>query len=372
MDGKNASGRKVSLLNNEPSTFKPAPRLNDHSRTTSCSSQMSRGDSDSSQSSNIPSPTFSPISPRLARLDSTSSQSTGRDTPSPMTPSYPYDAFEQSKTISPYDSYYHQNVSNYPAMPQPQDAVSQPYYHLPARHISNSRMDAATYPIMTRPTLDTQFSFAPSEPTSPISPISTLATPTVPPPSGNSTTTASSSSNSIKKKYPCPHAHRYSCPDTFTTSGHAARHGKKHTGEKNITCPTCHKAFTRKDNMKQHERTHKAAGSRNTDPAARVPPNGPLASSQTARATRRKASTNVGPPTGSDSMDFETEGDQDTTVHESRPHIQRSALSEAMTMSGLLLDTMAESRPGSSSNGSERGKGDSPSGGLDALAMAAS
>ncbi|KAI4145456.1 MAG: hypothetical protein LQ340_006280 [Diploschistes diacapsis] len=60
-----------------------------------------------------------------------------------------------------------------------------------------------------------------------------------------------------KKKYPCPHAQKYSCADTFTTSGHAARHGKKHTGEKNIRCPVCDKAFTRKDNMKQHERTHR-------------------------------------------------------------------------------------------------------------------
>ncbi|KAK5104240.1 hypothetical protein LTS08_002127 [Lithohypha guttulata] len=46
-------------------------------------------------------------------------------------------------------------------------------------------------------------------------------------------------------------------PSTFTTSGHAARHGKKHTGEKGVHCPVCDKAFTRKDNMKQHERTHK-------------------------------------------------------------------------------------------------------------------
>ncbi|KAL6717857.1 hypothetical protein ACLMJK_003942 [Lecanora helva] len=80
-------------------------------------------------------------------------------------------------------------------------------------------------------------------------------------------------STSTKKKYPCPHATRYSCTDTFTTSGHAARHGKKHTGEKNILCPTCNKAFTRKDNMKQHERTHKSSdrGSRSGSAAAESP-----------------------------------------------------------------------------------------------------
>lgn len=60
-----------------------------------------------------------------------------------------------------------------------------------------------------------------------------------------------------KNKYPCPYAQSHNCSATFTTSGHAARHGKKHTGEKGVHCPICDKAFTRKDNMKQHERTHK-------------------------------------------------------------------------------------------------------------------
>jgi Zinc finger, C2H2 type len=70
-----------------------------------------------------------------------------------------------------------------------------------------------------------------------------------------------------KNKYPCPYASSHHCPATFTTSGHAARHGKKHTGEKGVHCPVCNKAFTRKDNMKQHERTHKgsASGSNSDD-----------------------------------------------------------------------------------------------------------
>ena len=62
-----------------------------------------------------------------------------------------------------------------------------------------------------------------------------------------------------KNKYPCPYAASHNCDATFTTSGHAARHGKKHTGEKGVRCPTCDKAFTRKDNMKQHQRTHKVS-----------------------------------------------------------------------------------------------------------------
>lgn len=60
-----------------------------------------------------------------------------------------------------------------------------------------------------------------------------------------------------KHKYPCPFAASHACQATFTTSGHAARHGKKHTGEKSVHCPVCNKAFTRKDNMKQHRRTHR-------------------------------------------------------------------------------------------------------------------
>ncbi|KAG8533230.1 uncharacterized protein KY384_002013 [Bacidia gigantensis] len=88
-------------------------------------------------------------------------------------------------------------------------------------------------------------------------------------PSKSAAANSPSNSNAAgppKKKYPCPHATAFNCSDTFTTSGHAARHGKKHTGEKNVQCPTCGKAFTRKDNMKQHERTHKGANAHSTAP----------------------------------------------------------------------------------------------------------
>lgn len=51
-------------------------------------------------------------------------------------------------------------------------------------------------------------------------------------------------------------AKQVGCTDYFTTSGHAARHAKKHTGKKDAFCPECNKAFTRKDNMEQHRRTH--------------------------------------------------------------------------------------------------------------------
>lgn len=69
-----------------------------------------------------------------------------------------------------------------------------------------------------------------------------------------------------KNKYPCPYAASHACTATFTTSGHAARHGKKHTGEKSVHCPVCNKAFTRKDNMKQHRRTHRSPTDEPTSP----------------------------------------------------------------------------------------------------------
>ena len=66
-------------------------------------------------------------------------------------------------------------------------------------------------------------------------------------------------------------AKQVGCTDYFTTSGHAARHAKKHTGKKDAYCPECNKAFTRKDNMEQHRRTHQngrgASRSNNGDEA---------------------------------------------------------------------------------------------------------
>lgn len=77
-------------------------------------------------------------------------------------------------------------------------------------------------------------------------------------PSRVSTVSAQSNQKPAQKKnqYPCPMAKQIGCTDFFTTSGHAARHAKKHTGKKDAFCPECNKAFTRKDNMEQHRRTH--------------------------------------------------------------------------------------------------------------------
>ncbi|KAK1058288.1 hypothetical protein LTR74_013489 [Friedmanniomyces endolithicus] len=86
-------------------------------------------------------------------------------------------------------------------------------------------------------------------------------------------TTSSAKSHAKKNQYPCPLAKQIGCNDFFTTSGHAARHAKKHTGKKDAFCPECKKAFTRKDNMEQHRRTHqngRGAPRSNNGDAAKV------------------------------------------------------------------------------------------------------
>ena len=126
-----------------------------------------------------------------------------------------------------------------------------------------------------------------------VAPGTSTATQTAKSDKATATTPTSATSKLPKKKYPCPHAAKYSCSDTFTTSGHAARHGKKHTGEKNIHCPTCNKAFTRKDNMKQHERTHKNARSDappESDPAAPNPK--PATTPRSRRAAPKSSDSN--------------------------------------------------------------------------------
>lgn len=375
MEVINASGRKVSLLNDEPPAYfsYSRPQLSDHSRKSSYSTQMSRDASVSSHNSSLASPAHSPRPTRqLHRFDSTSSQGT-LNTPSPMTPTYPFDPLDHNKTMS-RDSYYRSNGPYY--APQPQENVQQPYYNISSR--DELLMDSV-YPSLGPP-LQTHFQYPLPESSTPISPQSTLQTPVAATPTSVPSATASNTNGSKigKKKYPCPHAVRYSCTDTFTTSGHAARHGKKHTGEKNIFCPTCNKAFTRKDNMKQHERTHKVAGRDG------VPSSPTAISNPTRRARTSKTQSTIAESTPQMSADVEMEDQEseysgDPPVRSTRPQMRRSGLTEELQYShrksNLSVDTdLAEgSRPNfqrTFSGGSQDGEGESP--GLDALAMAAS
>lgn len=139
-------------------------------------------------------------------------------TPSPATPDFPFDQTLGSSMMFSQHFYSGQKESSSVHPPIPQSASPAPYSTLP---------------------VNSQVPYFPSN--------------------GNVSTDLPSANGQQKSKrnqYPCPLAKHYSCPDYFTTSGHAARHAKKHTGKKDAICPDCNKAFTRKDNMEQHRRTH--------------------------------------------------------------------------------------------------------------------
>ena len=281
-----AFGRKVSLLNDtdgplhKSSPSHPSPkdrslsRSNtfNFSRKSSYSSQMSHCSESSNTSlseNNYESPAYSPglrPTPQLLRFNSSSTQhSVSLQTPSPTSPSYQIDPMDQSKTFtgSQSDPYFRPSTGPYFATPQhPLPGTSQS----PNLFSSLDSPQAFTLNEPYVPLQPQAVQFAPYAtdliPTPPLNLTSPTAavTPASSTPDKNGTAAANAANNGAKpakKKYPCPHAQKYNCTDTFTTSGHAARHGKKHTGEKNIRCPVCDKAFTRKDNMKQHERTHR-------------------------------------------------------------------------------------------------------------------
>lgn len=84
----------------------------------------------------------------------------------------------------------------------------------------------------------------------------------------SATTPTSERAEKGGKRYPCRFRDLHGCEKTFTTSGHASRHSKIHTSEKSIPCSFqgCLKKFTRTDNMKQHLETHYKDKSRHSRP----------------------------------------------------------------------------------------------------------
>ncbi|KAK2742570.1 hypothetical protein FQN57_005196 [Myotisia sp. PD_48] len=185
------------------------------------------------------------LSPELASARSTESPYHYRMTPSPEPPAHPFGQLPKMAT--------------YPPLGGPRDAMSP--------HSSYSRLSVER--IMAK---DRRRSGEPLSPQPSLSGLSDMKTPKI----------------NKKNKYPCPYAISHSCPATFTTSGHAARHGKKHTGEKSVLCPVCKKAFTRKDNMKQHRRTH-----RESDPD--TDNNGVTSSNSTSNSTADNSSRSPRP-----------------------------------------------------------------------------
>ncbi|KAH7388845.1 hypothetical protein BKA66DRAFT_414651 [Pyrenochaeta sp. MPI-SDFR-AT-0127] len=214
LSGKNSTGRRVSLLNDGPEPPHQLVRL--PSITPSLQSRTS---------SYTSSPIGSPPTPRLVRSDS--SDSTNMQTPSPITPDFVFEGLSTQGMDSPVFSQsgffpQHKDLNSaYPPVPQPSAAL--PYHAASASH--------SAY-------------FSPQQV-----------------PEDHAASAAAAAANSARPKknsYPCPMAKQFHCNDYFTTSGHAARHAKKHTGKKDAFCPECNKAFTRKDNMEQHRRTHQS------------------------------------------------------------------------------------------------------------------
>ncbi|KAL8680987.1 MAG: hypothetical protein Q9186_002887 [Xanthomendoza sp. 1 TL-2023] len=304
-----------------------------------------------------------------------------------MTPNYPHDPMDQHTKSGPYFSqpHGHQNGHIYPAFGQSQNPFATSSYHFYQRDMANAEMANGVgafnqqallnlppplpYPnpepmmIAQSPTKSQLSAITPlstNNPTPKEKPSCQSASTQTNSSVSASPTTASSSNTGptpAKKKFPCPHATRFTCSDTFTTSGHAARHGKKHTGEKSVVCPTCNKAFTRKDNMRQHERTHKNPSTRN----------GPedntfsLATTRPARDGRSRSPSvpDSTPSATTDSSDFD---------FAPTPLMQRSEQEIEYQILGRRARTNGRMSMGSGQS-EEDGEGESP--GLDALAAAA-
>ena len=238
------------------------------SRKSSYASSHCSESSHTSVSESLDTPVFSPgLRPTpLLRYDSAQSTSSQQsvNTPSPTSPTYQLDPMDQTKpfVINPNDPYYRAAAPYYASAQQPLPPAQSPGMYIPLDSPQTFNL-ADPYAIPLQHPTPIQFAPYATDLIQPTPPLNLNAQSTTAP-APAATASPDSGSNSgpktAKKKYPCPHAQKYNCADTFTTSGHAARHGKKHTGEKNIQCPVCKKAFTRKDNMKQHERTHRNKG----------------------------------------------------------------------------------------------------------------
>lgn len=244
MDGRNSSGRRISLLNegsevdhclklNRPASRHLAPSSLLDARTLAFHTRPQ------SYASSPNSPPLPPT-PELVRSDSSDS-SNMNGTPSPTTPDSHFDFSSLADSTKQSEALFAHNAFFSPQLAQQDPSSNYPPIPQHAAHF--------TYPappsIAPQPSL-----YQHAAPPAPPSDHDSRA------PQPSSSTTANSKGGSKKNSYPCPLAKQYGCTDYFTTSGHAARHAKKHTGKKDAFCPECNKAFTRKDNMEQHRRTH--------------------------------------------------------------------------------------------------------------------
>lgn len=246
----------TSLLNDSGDSKIQLPPLRavssiaiEHSRPSSCAST----------------PSLSPHqTPSLTRSES--SDSRAFSTPSPLTPAYSsFGQPAQHLPQAPTTHHHHHPSSQHHHEQHPRDQHRQHYY---LQNLPFAKMDdqnASLYPPIPDGSapmpqaypMPSQMQNEPSLPqTLNVNPLLRRSDSPSSEPSRASGASASNPKSQKKNQYPCPMAKQIGCTDYFTTSGHAARHAKKHTGKKDAFCPECNKAFTRKDNMEQHRRTH--------------------------------------------------------------------------------------------------------------------
>jgi hypothetical protein len=266
MDGRNSAGRRISLLNHDAPRVAQLRRVNLSKFSAWSNSFQYPGDPTSESGRRILAPPeyhrshssatsiSDPPTPQLVRSDSTDSAVIQR-TPSPLTPNLGLERLSiMSGSGGPPQYSSAQQKAAYPELELAIAAAPQPYMppfskQVPATASQNS-------------------SYSRRHP-SPSPPASTPRRPAAPQPSA-SFRSRRAPVKSGKNTYPCPLGHQFNCDRYFTTSGHAARHAKIHSGEKNIVCPDCDKRFARKDNMDQHRKTHRRGGTSSDVDSARV------------------------------------------------------------------------------------------------------
>jgi len=270
MDGRNSTGSKVSLLNDSSDVAPLATKASQHQLPPLAAAHYhshhntnthhshnhhhhhhhsSRAHSRAS-SSCTSSPSFSPQTPPLVRSDSSDSRVFG--TPSPLTPAHHSSFDRQRHSEHDRQQQYFIVQHRYGKMDDPAMSMYPPpdasNLAMPSAYAMPSQIPAQAAPPVQQPmhNMQQQTYRSSTSPSSEPSRVSTVSA------ASNSARPAAPKKN----QYPCPLSKQFNCADYFTTSGHAARHAKKHTGKKDAFCPECNKAFTRKDNMEQHRRTH--------------------------------------------------------------------------------------------------------------------
>lgn len=230
MQARDSSGRRVSLLNDEPTSQKhQLPIRTSYSHYDH--PHMARSNSSTSARSSSAS---SPQTPSLVRADSFDSNL--HDPLSPITPTLISDLGGQSA----YTSAGYRDQSHYDYQREKFEEYQTSQYAL--RHTyADPQKSSYDY---VEPRLYDEESYQ---------------NPNVP--------------ERGPKRYPCRYRESHGCEKTFTTSGHASRHSKIHTAEKAVSCtwPGCQKKFTRADNMKQHLETHNKERSRTSGAGAPKP-----------------------------------------------------------------------------------------------------